>query len=116
MDNSYMNNGLPINAMPGTHTSSTTGASYQGQIFSNEDLRKIMNGIREMFQLEEEQGLVDESMEDGDEDPPVDLIDQERRMLRLKALLPTLAQLWWSNSENMDMAAELLADGSRDRE
>jgi len=102
--------------MPQTNTSLAANATNQGQKLSEEGICEIMNGIREIFQLEEEQAREDVSMEDDEEEAPVDLADQEKRKLKLKALLSTLAQLWWSDSEHMDVAAELLADGSRDRE
>ena len=46
----------------------------------------------------------------------VDLEDRHRRTERLKGGLSMLARLWWSDSEHMGLAAEKLADGSRDRE
>lgn len=84
---------------------------------SAEEQSTMMKSIQEIFDLEEE----DEEMTDGDgdeeeEEPVVDLEDQMRRTERLKGVLSTLAQLWWSDSEHMDLVAEKLADGSRDRE
>ncbi len=53
--------------------------------------------------------------DDDDEEEEVDLEDQTRRTERLRAVLPTLAHLWYSGSEQMDVATEKLADRSRDR-
>ena len=109
-----MSTGAPINAMQETHTGSMTDASNESQNLSEERIRIVMNGIREVFKLKEEEVEEDEALEDDDTEPVVDLVDQERRKTKLEALLPTLAQLWWSDSEHMDVATELLADGSRD--
>ena len=82
---------------------------------SAEEQSVMMKSIQDIFELEEEPE--DEEMGDGDEEEPeVDLEDQERRTERLKGVLSTLAQLWWSDSEHMDLVAEKLANGSRDRE
>ena len=115
MDKPYLKAGLPINAMMEPYTSAITEPRSHSQELSEEEIGVIMNGIREIFQLDEELSGGAESMEDDDEEPEVDPKDQERRKLKLKTLLSTLAQLWWSDSEHMDTAAELLADGSRDR-
>jgi hypothetical protein len=84
-------------------------------VLSAEEQSIMMKSIQEIFELEESQ---DEVMGEGDEEeePEVDLEDQARRTERLKGVLSTLAQLWWSDSEDMDLVAEKLADGSRDRE
>lgn len=84
---------------------------------SAEEQSQMMKSIQEIFELEEEQPREDEEMADVDEDveEEVDLEDQQRRTERLKGVLGTLAQLWWSDSEHMDLVAEKLADGSRDR-
>ncbi|KAH8598786.1 armadillo-type protein [Bisporella sp. PMI_857] len=79
----------------------------------------MVKSIQEIFELEESarsgelDGEGDEEMGDDDEEE-VDLEDRERRTGKLKGLLGMLAQLWWADSEHMDMAAEKLADGSRD--
>ena len=87
----------------------------QGSLnLSAEEQGTMMKSILEIFELEEGE---DEEMGDEDEDEViVDLEDQMRRTERLKGVLSTLAQLWWSDSDQMDLAAEKLADGSRDRE
>ncbi|POS83710.1 hypothetical protein EPUL_003679 [Erysiphe pulchra] len=41
------------------------------------------------------------------------LTDQKRRSRELTEKLPVLAQLWWLNSKQLDIATELLANGSR---
>jgi hypothetical protein len=83
---------------------------------SLKDQNKIMRSIVEIFELEETPPNEDVEMEgDGDEEPVVDLEDQRRRTERLRGTLPALAQLWWSDSVQMDVVAEKLGDGSRDR-
>jgi hypothetical protein len=76
----------------------------------------MMRDIEEIFRLEEEQPKEDQEMGGDDDEEEIDLEDQQRRTAKLKGILPTLTQLWWSNSEHMDLATEKLADGSRDRE
>jgi hypothetical protein len=82
---------------------------------SAEEQSVMMKSIQEIFELEEEQANEDLEMDDDDEEEEVDLEDQQRRTEKLKGVLTTLAQLLWSGSEHMDVAAEKLADGSRDR-
>jgi len=77
----------------------------------------MMKSVAEIFELEEEvSGQEEEEMDDDDEESVVDLEDQMRRTQRLKSVLRMLAQLWWSGSDDMDLVAEMLADGSRTRE
>jgi hypothetical protein len=78
---------------------------------------KMSRNILNLFELEEVPQNEDEEMADGEDDdePEVDLVDQQQRTERLKGVLPTLAQLWWANSDQMDVVTEKLADGSRDR-
>jgi hypothetical protein len=78
--------------------------------------QNVMRDIEEIFRLEEEQPKEGQEMGGDDEEEQIDLEDQQRRTAKLKGILPTLAQLWWSNSEQIDPATEKLADGSRDRE
>ena len=91
----------------------------QGRLnLSVEEQMSMMKSIQAIFELEEELPNEDEEMVGGDEEeePVIDLEDQQRRTERLKGVLSTLAQLWWSDSVHMDLVAEKLADGSRDRE
>ena len=76
----------------------------------------MMKSVAEIFELEEEVSGQEEEMDDDDEESVVDLEDQMRRTQRLKSVLRMLAQLWWSGSDDMDLVAEMLADGSRNRE
>ena len=80
---------------------------------SAEDQSIMMKSIQEIFELEEEQNV---EMNDDGEEEEVDLEDQQRRTEKLERVLTTLAQLWWNDSEHMDLAAKKLADRSRDRE
>ncbi|RDW71776.1 hypothetical protein BP5796_07810 [Coleophoma crateriformis] len=81
----------------------------------NETQGHMIQSIASMFELEEEPPKADEEMADDDDtEEQVDIEDQQRRTARLKGALPTLAQMWWSDSEHMDLMAEKLADGSRD--
>jgi hypothetical protein len=76
---------------------------------------KMMRSVVEIFELEEDFPHEDVEMGEDDEEPVVDLEDQRRRTERLSGILPALAQLWWSDSNQIDLAAEKLGDGSRDR-
>jgi hypothetical protein len=108
-----------LNSRPGPSDlgfgSNVPGQEGMSISLSVEEQSIMMKSIQEIFELQESQ---DEEMGevDEDEEPVVDLEDQERRTERLKGALSTLAQLWWSDSELMDLVAEKLADGSRDRE
>jgi hypothetical protein len=106
-------NGAPFPTQSGSNDLSVLGLSLR---LSDEEQSAMMQSIASIFELEEEQVAQDESMDDGDEDVKVDLEDQNQRTDRLKRALSTLAQLWWPDSEYMDLVAEKLADGSRDRE
>ena len=85
---------------------------------SAEKQTELMESIEAIFQPEEEEALHgDQEMPDADdEEPEVDLEDQQKRTEKLKSILPTIAQLWWCRSEHMELATEKLADGSRNRE
>lgn len=82
---------------------------------SAEKQTELMENIEAIFQPEEEEALHgDQEMPDADdEEPEVDLEDQQKRTEKLKSILPTIAQLWWCRSEHMELATEKLADGSR---
>lgn len=137
MDECYIEGGLPAGNLPAdslqtepsdpldhliaTHNyqspiSNVLSAGSVNIFLSVEEQHNVMKSIQEIFELEEEEkASEDEEMNDDDEEPPVDFEDQQRRTEKLKGVLPTLAQLWWSDSELMDVAAEKLADGSRAR-
>ncbi len=76
---------------------------------------KMMRSIVEIFELKEDPPHGDVDILEDDEEPVVDLEDQWRRTDRLSGVLPALAQLWWSDSDQIDLATEKLGDGSRDR-
>ena len=83
---------------------------------SPQSQKKMSRSIVEIFELEEEPVNEDEEMgEADDEEPVVDLEDRRRRTDRLRDALPTVAQLWWSDSDQIVLVAEKLGDGSRDR-
>lgn len=84
---------------------------------SSKEQAELMAGIEAIFQSDGELPSEDQEMaDDDDEEPKVDLEDQQKRTEKLKGILPTLAQLWWCRSEHIDLAAEKLADGSRNCE
>jgi hypothetical protein len=85
---------------------------------SLEDQKAMASRIKAIFDIEEHPKDEDVEMNDGEEDgePVIDLEDRKRRTEVLKSILSTLAQLWWSDSEEMDIVTEKLADGSRDCE
>ena len=84
---------------------------------SEEGKRAMTRSVQEIFDMEEEQKEDVEMGDRGDEEEEiVDLEDQSRRTEKLKSVLSTLGQLWSSGSEHMDLVAEKLGDGSRDRE
>jgi hypothetical protein len=128
MQDFYMDGGLPADDLQTQPTnpldilasrptfSNVLGTNTLAVPLSAAEQTKSMESIQEVFELEEDSPKEDEEMGEGDdEEPEVDLEDQQRRTDRLKGVLETLGQLWWSNSEHMDVAAEKLADGSRDR-
>ena len=86
---------------------------------TNEEQIKMLKSIEDVFEPGEDAPNDDVDIGDDDEEDSaesaVDLEDQNRRTERLKGILSTLAQLWWVGSEQMDLVAEKLADGSRDR-
>jgi hypothetical protein len=86
---------------------------------SIEEQNSMIESIQNIFELEEEDQKEDEEMvtgeDDEDNEPVVDLEDQARRTEKLKGVLSILAQLWWAGSEQMDLAAEKLADAGRNR-
>ncbi|KUJ20717.1 ARM repeat-containing protein [Mollisia scopiformis] len=84
---------------------------------SIEEQSQKMNSIADIFQLEEDEVNEDQEMlDEGEEDaePVIDLEDQRRRTERLRGAMSALAQLWWADSDQMDIAVEKLADGSRE--
>jgi hypothetical protein len=89
---------------------------------SIDDQKAMASKVEAIFELEEmDEPSVDLDMDDGetedkDTEQIVDLQDQQRRTEKLKSILPTLGQLWWAASEEIDVVTERLADGSRDRE
>lgn len=97
-----------------TPMSNVLSASSSNIHLSAKEQSDMMQSIQDIFQLEEEQVDEDEEMNGEDGEPEIDLEDQQRRVEKLKGVLTTLAQLWWSDSQHMDVAAEKLADGSRD--
>lgn len=83
---------------------------------SAETQSRMTGSILQILDLEEEPPNEDVEMGEYDEEEPVlDLEDQRRRTDRLREVLPALAQLWWSDSDQIDLVAEKLGDGSRDR-
>ena len=94
-------------------TSDVLGTSSLNLLLTPEQAATMSKSILEVFELEEEPQ--DQVMGDGGDDE-VDLEDQQRRTERLKGVVPLLAQLWWADSDQLDLVAEKLADGSRDRE
>ena len=77
----------------------------------------LMESIEAVFQYEEKSTNDDQEMLDAEEEEPeVDLEDQQRRTEKLRGVLPTIAQLWWCRSEQMAPVTEKLADASRNRE
>jgi hypothetical protein len=82
---------------------------------SPESQTRMTRSIVDIFELEESPNNDVEMGEDGEEGPVVDVEDQRRRTDRLRGVLPTLGQLWWSDSDQIDLVAEKLGDGSRDR-
>jgi hypothetical protein len=134
MEDYYMEGGLPADSLqtePSDPLDILTGAESKTNFqtlrafdvdpssrrLSVEEQKAIMKNIAEIFELEEEHKSGDDAMdEDEDEEPVVDLDDQRRRTERLRGVATMLAQLWWADSQEMDLAAEKLADGSRDRQ
>jgi hypothetical protein len=100
--------------------SSMNYAFHSGSLsfgLSAEKQTSLMESIEAVFQSDGEDPLnEDQEMPDAeDEEPEVDLEDRQVRTDKLKGVLPTIAQLWWCQSERMEQATERLADGSRNR-
>ncbi|KAI6713290.1 hypothetical protein JHW43_004163 [Diplocarpon mali] len=76
----------------------------------------MSKSILDIFELEEEPRNEDERIEEdgGEEKEATDLEDQQQRTEKLKGALPVMAQLWRADSDQIDLVAEKLADGSRD--
>ncbi|TVY25020.1 hypothetical protein LHYA1_G006454 [Lachnellula hyalina] len=83
---------------------------------SEDAMLAMLKQIQDIFDSEPEDENEDQVMAEDEEDveEEVDLEDQQRRMEKLKMGLSPLAQLWWSGSEKIDLAAEKLADRSRE--
>jgi hypothetical protein len=98
-------------------TSSILNVAPGSLSLSIEEQNSMIKSIQDIFELEQDQE--DEEMATGEDDendePVVDLEDQARRTAKLKGVLSILAQLWWAGSEQMDLAAEKLADAGRNR-
>ncbi|CZR61224.1 uncharacterized protein PAC_11120 [Phialocephala subalpina] len=134
MSDSYMDGGQPAgngrqatdplellirSALAQGSTSNEPKPDLVNVTLSPEEQKQKMNSIAEIFQLAEDEPPEDEEMRDGDDneadaEPVVDLEDQKRRIERLKGAMSALAQLWWADSDQLDIAVEKLADGSRD--
>jgi hypothetical protein len=128
----YMGDGIPTGGQEGEPTdslevfSSRTAAPSVGNVLSPppplsaplspESLIKMSRSIMDIFEPEESTNDDMEMVEDDEEELAVDLEDQRRRTDRLRGVLPALAQLWWSDSDQITLVAEKLGDGSRDRE
>jgi hypothetical protein len=99
-------------------TSSILNVAPGSLSLSIEEQNSMVTSIQNIFKLEEEDPKEEEEMAEGEDDenevPVVDLEDQARRTERLKGVLSILAQLWWADSQQMELAAEKLADASRD--
>jgi hypothetical protein len=99
-------------------TSSILSVAPGSLSLSIEEQNSMIKSIEDIFGLEEDQKEDEEMVtdeDDEDNEPAVDLEDQARRTEKLKDVLPILAQLWWAGSEQMDLAAEKLADAGRNR-
>lgn len=132
MSNSYMNGGIPADDQHSTPTdplelvnsrslvqnptSDVLGTDSLNLLLTTEQAAAMSKSILDIFELEEEPPKEVEAMGDDEEEEDVDLEDQQRRTERLKGVLSLLAQLWWADSDQIDLVAEKLADGSRDRE
>lgn len=83
---------------------------------SEGEMLGMLKQIQDIFDSEPDDENEDQVMADDDEDveEEVDLEDQQRRTEKLKMGLSLLAQLWWSGADQIDLAAEKLADGSRE--
>ncbi|KAH6707768.1 armadillo-type protein [Leptodontidium sp. MPI-SDFR-AT-0119] len=130
MSNSYMNGGIPADDQHSTPTdplelvnsrslvqnptSDVLGTDSLNLLLTTEQAAAMSKSILDIFELEEEPPKEVEAMGDDEEEEDVDLEDQQRRTERLKGVLSLLAQLWWADSDQIDLVAEKLADGSRD--
>lgn len=81
---------------------------------SAEEQATMSRKVTDIFDLGDWQNEDDVEMDDAEESI-FDVENQEKRTESLKAVLPTIAQMWWADSEQMDVVTEKLADASRDR-
>ncbi|KAF7949618.1 uncharacterized protein EAE97_003127 [Botrytis byssoidea] len=107
-----------MNLENGDSNTSAPPASFEGgkekqKCLTEAEQKEMTSSIADIFKLEESVSAEDMDMDD-DAEEVVDIEDRERRTERLKAVLGTLAQLWWQDSTSINEAAEKLADGSRD--
>jgi hypothetical protein len=128
----YMGDGIPTGGEESEPTdslevfSSRAAAPSVGNVLSPppplsaplspESQIKMSRSIMDIFEPEESTNDDTEMLDDDEEELAVDLEDQRRRTDRLGGVLPALAQLWWSDSDQITLVAEKLGDGSRDRE
>ena len=102
----------PLDILTSETWSGLTQPNPGNMSLSEEDLKAMNKRIQEISQLEEDDESADVGM-DEDAEPVLDLEDQNRRTEKLKGILSTLAQLWWSDSDQLDSVVEKLADGCR---
>lgn len=81
---------------------------------SGEKQNELVQSIVSLLEADEPAIETEELGED--ETPRIDLEDQSRWTVRLRAILPNLVQLWLSASEHFQYVTEKLADTSRNRE
>ncbi|KAI9050993.1 hypothetical protein LZ554_005103 [Drepanopeziza brunnea f. sp. 'monogermtubi'] len=99
-----------------TPISDVLGVNSRNLHLSTEQAMAMSKSILDIFELDEEPRNEDQSMgEDGEgEDEETNMGDQQRRTERLRGALPILTQLWCSDSNQIELVTEKLADGSRD--
>lgn len=109
-----LQNFTPAQQVPRTSAGSLR-AGPLAQPLSIEEQIALSKKVIDIFDLVDWQNEQDVEMDDDAEEPVIDVDDQEKRTESLKTVLPTIAQLWWAGSEQMDVVTEKLADASRDR-
>lgn len=80
------------------------------ELLSDTQVKEMVDEVQNIFSQE-----TNEKKDDlGTDSETAKINDQERRSIKLTKILPILAQLWWLNSERLDITTELLANGSRE--
>ncbi|RFU33636.1 hypothetical protein B7463_g2692, partial [Scytalidium lignicola] len=103
---------IEVNIGQGFRASDLLHSTGPIPVLSVQEKDEMVHSMVSLLDLEEEPTGEDEEHDD-DTSSKVDLEDRSRRTVRLRAMLPSLAQLWLVRSEHIEQITERLADASR---